>query len=87
MKKIEALEKEVQLLREKVTLLEKLKELQEAIRIAQPPMVEPIIVPVPYYPPPQPYWEPWYLPNTTNPYPQITWTSGAMGHSDSGEAH
>ena len=55
------LEKEIKLLKEKVVLLEKIKELQDQIEQYRQPYYVPMPYPVyPTYPQPQPYDPLWY---------------------------
>ena len=58
------LEQEIKLLKEKVELLEKVKELQDIMDKYEK---QPTYIPIPY-----PAWYPWY-PNTISPYPYTTW--------------
>ena len=70
------LEREIKLLKEKVELLEKIKELQDQINQYRQPYYVPI--PYPIYP------NPWIIPH--NPYyPTITWTidTGTGTYTDS----
>ena len=77
------LEREIELLKEKVALLEKIKELQDAIKVKE---CTPIIPYIPYVPiNPQPFtpwhppWTPWYGPNTAGDPGPVTWTGAAYG--------
>jgi len=64
------LEKEIKLLKEKVAMLEKIKELEEQINQLR----QPVYIPYPYYVNPHPY-RPWpYSPITTaDPQPCWIW--------------
>ncbi len=66
------IEDEIRLLKEKVALLEKVKELQDMIAKIEP---EKVYVPYPVYPthPTYPYQPPWYY-TTTGGNVQFTWT-------------
>ena len=56
------LEKEIKLLKEKVAMLEKIKELEEQINQLR----QPVYIPYPYYVNPYPY-QPWVQPRTADP--------------------
>lgn len=76
------IEEEIGLLKEKVRLLEKIKELQEDIQGMNPTPIPYISVPYPYTPwPPYPIYtiptEPWVspYPQTGDPLPNPSWTT------------
>lgn len=57
------LEREIELLKEKVALLEKIKQLQDAIKMKECTPITPYL---PYFPPPiYPWPYPWYQDTTT----------------------
>ena len=72
------LEKEIKLLKEKVAMLEKIKELEEQINQLR----QPTYIPYPYYVNPYPY-QPWpYSPITTADPARWIWLDGTNTDGD-----